>query len=182
MTITDDKRRFIFYELGLLTLKAALSTRDGEYPVYNKDSKPFQRSNAKRVMRELLAKIEIRYSEGGISEEEHVDFIADVTTNLSNRLTRYLHHGRFRVGVAQKPVNVHLKYLWAAGLCPEPPHCPIDGIIRDIAGIGCTWTQSDSIDEYKTAISALKAIAATKGQTLAQWELDTFRRREDEDP
>jgi hypothetical protein len=181
MTMTNNKRRFLSYELGLLTLKAALSTRDGEYPIYDKGSKTYQRSNAKRVIRDLLAEIETKYSQNNISEIEHVDFIAEVAANLSNKLTRYLHNGKFRVGVAQKLVNVHLKYLWTAGFCPEPLHCPIDGIIRDIAGIGYTWTQSDSIEEYKAAIADLKAIAGTKGQTLAQWELDTFRRREDEE-
>lgn len=85
------------------------------------------------------------------------------------------------MGVAQKLVNVHLKYLWTAGFCPEPPHCPIDGIIRDIAGIDYTWTQSDSIEEYKVAIAKLKTLAEEKGFTLAQWELKVFRRREDEE-
>ena len=179
--ITNDKKRFLSYELGLLTLKAALSTRDDQYPVYDKGRKMHQRSEPKRVLRKLLAMIERKYSENSISEAEHVAFIAEVAAALSNQLTRYLHNGRFRVGVAQKLVNVHLKYLWTAGFCPEPPHCPIDGIIRDAAGIDYVWTRSDSIEEYKEAIADLKAIAESKGRTLAQWELETFRRREDEE-
>jgi hypothetical protein len=181
MMITHNKRRFLSYELGLLTLKAALSTRDGEYPVYDKGSKTHQRSKAKRILRDLLAEIERTYSNISISEAEHIDFISKVADDLSIRLNRYLHNGRFRVGVAQKLVNVHLKYLWTAGLCPEPPHCPIDGIIRDIAGIDYTWTQSDSIAEYKAAIANLKILAEAKGCPLAQWELEVFRRREDEE-
>lgn len=181
VVITNNKRRFLSYELGLLTLKAALSTRDDKYPIYDKGIKTYQRSKAKKVLRELLAKIETKYSEINISEAEHVAFIAEVAADLSSKLSYYLHNGRFRVGVAQKLVNVHLKYLWTAGFCPEPPHCPIDGIIRDAAGIGYIWTQSDSIEEYKTAIADLKVIAETKGRTLAQWELETFRRREDEE-
>ena len=177
----DDKRRFLSYELGLLTLKAALPTRDKEYPVYNKDTKVFQRAKAKRVIRECLAAIEAKYSEKVVSEDKHTAFIADVATDLSGKLFRYLHEGRFRIGVAQKLVNVHLKYLWTAGYCPEPPHCPIDGIIRDRAGIRFIWTQSDSIEEYSRAIETLRMIASKKGHTLAQWELETFRRREDEE-
>lgn len=178
---TDNKHRFLSYELGLLTLKAALSTRDGGYPVYDKGSKPHQRSNAKRILRDLLAQIECKYSEKSISESEHIDFIIKVAENLSSKLKSNLYNGRFRLGVAQKLVNVHLKYLWTAGFCPEPPHCPIDGIIRDIAGIDYTWTQSDSIEEYKAAIAKLKTLAEKKGFTLAQWELEVFRRREDEE-
>jgi hypothetical protein len=125
--------------------------------------------------------IETKYSENNISEADHVTFIAKVAADLSNKLARYFHNGRFRIGVAQKLVNVHLKYLWTAGFCPEPPHCPIDGIIRDMAGIEYVWTRSDSIEEYKAAISDLKKIAETKGQTLAQCELGAFRRRDDEE-
>lgn len=181
MKITNDKNRFLAYELGILTLKASLSTRDDEYPVYDKSRKTHQRSHAKRVLREFLAMIERKYSESSISETEHVTFIVEVAADLSNQLTPYLHNGRFRIGVAQKLVNVHLKYLWTAGFCLEPPHCPIDGIIRDAAGIDYVWTRSDSIKEYEEAIADLKAIAETKGRTLAQWELETFRRREDEE-
>ncbi len=177
----DDKKRFLFYELGLLTLKAALSTRDDEYPVYNKGTKVFQRTKAKRVLRNYLATIEAKYSENVISEDEHTAFIAEVASDLSGKLFGYLHNGKFRIGVAQKLINVHLKYLWTAGFCPEPPHCPIDGIIRDHAGISYNWTRSDSIEEYSLAIEALRRIASAQGRTLAQWELESFRRRDDED-
>ena len=176
----DDKRRFLSYELGLLTLKAALSTRDDQYPVYNKATKVFQRTEAKRAIRECLATIEAMYSEEAIPEDEHTAFIADIATDLSAKLSCYLHQGRFRIGIAQKLVNVHLKYLWTAGYCQEPTHCPIDGIIRDHAGISYNWTRSDSIEEYRRAIEALRRIASKRGLTLAQWELESFRRREDE--
>jgi hypothetical protein len=132
-------------------------------------------------VRQWLTVIEEKYSKGNIDEAEHVAFIAEIAKELSKQLARYLHNGRFRVGVAQKLVNVHLKYLWTAGFCPEPPHCPIDGRIRDAAGINYLWTKSDSIEEYEQAISELRAISKAKDLTLAQWELETFRRREDEE-
>jgi len=181
MNTTNDKRRFLSYELGLLTLNAALSTRDPKYPVYDKGAKIWQRSQAKGILREWLAFTKEKYSKESIKETDHVAFIAEVADKLSNKLARYLHNGRFRVGVAQKLVNVHLKYLWTAGFCPEPPHCPIDGIIKDAAGITYLWTRSDSIEEYQKAIAELRAISEAKGLTLAQWELQTFRRREDEE-
>jgi hypothetical protein len=176
----DYKKRFLSYELGLLTLKAALSTRDDEYPIYNKDTKVFQRTNAKRVLREHLTTVEAKYSQNKVSEDTHIAFISDTASELSKKLSRYLHQGKFRIGVAQKLINVHLKYLWTAGLCPEPPHCPIDGIIRDFAGISYNWTRSDSVDEYLQAIAVLKKKASVAGCSLAQWELESFKRREDE--
>lgn len=177
----NDKKRFLSYELGLLTLKAALSTRDDAFPVYNKNTKVFQRTKAKRVLREHLSIVEAKYGEATVSEDEHITFIVDIASELSQKLSRYLHQGRFRIGVTQKFINVHLKYLWTAGLCPEPPHCPIDGIIRDFAGINYNWTRSDSVDEYLQAIAALKQIASTKGLSLSRWELESFRRRDDEE-
>ena len=179
--MTEEKMRFLSYELGLLSFKAALSTRDKQYPVYDKETKIWQRSRAKNVLREWLVKIQEKYSGGNITELEHISFIADVANRVSIELAEYLHNRRFRVGIAQKLVNVHLKYLWTAGFCYEPPHCPIDGIIRDTAGISYIWTRSDSIEEYKKAVRELKFISAAKNLTLAQWELQTFRRRDDND-
>ena len=43
MANQDNKKRFLCYELGLLSLKAALSTRNGEAPIYAKDIKTYQR-------------------------------------------------------------------------------------------------------------------------------------------
>lgn len=181
MTETEDKNRFLTYELGLLSLKAALSTRDSNFPVYNCELKQHQRTEAKNVFRELLAEIEQRYSEQ-IAESDHIKFIEVTAADLTKKLGNSLHGGRFRIGVAQKLINLHLKYLWVVGLCPEPPHCPIDGIIRDKAKIiRYDWTKSDDINEYLAAIKELKlrVMAAGFGKSLSQWELHVFRRRED---
>lgn len=178
--MTNEKRRFLSYELGILSFKAALSTRDGQYPVYGKEVRTWQRTRVKSALRDCLVKIEEKYSGGVVTESNHIAFIEEVAEGVSTELSMYLHNGRFRVGVAQKLVNVHLKYLWTAGFCPEPPHCPIDGIIRDVAGISYSWTRSDSIKEYEKAIQNLKSISAAKKLSLAQWELQTFRRREDD--
>lgn len=178
--MTNEKRRFLSYELGILSFKAALSTRNGQYPVYGKEVRTWQRTRVKSALRDWLVKIEEKYSGGIVTESNHISFIEEVAEGVSTELSMYLHNGRFRVGVAQKLVNVHLKYLWTAGFCPEPPHCPIDGIIRDVAGISYSWTRSDSIKEYEKAIQNLKSISAAKKLSLAQWELQTFRRREDD--
>lgn len=175
MPITPSKHRFLIYELGLLSLKAALSTRDKEWPIYDPSKRGHQRSEAKAVLRDLLLEIATRYAEGAVSSEVHIQFIESAANDLSLKLSSTLHKGRFRVGVAQKFINVHLKYLWAAGLIPEPPHCPIDGIIRDIARINYHWTRSDSIEEYRNAVSALIVVASPK--SLSVWELEEFRRR-----
>jgi hypothetical protein len=174
----DYKKRFLTYELGLLSLKAALSTRDDAFPIYHSGRKLHQRTEAKKAFRELLTEVERRY-DAQITEADHIEFIENAANDLSKKLKNDLHNGRFRIGVTQKLINLHLKYLWTAGLCPEPPHCPIDGIIRDEAGIHYNWTQSDCIKEYEDAVHTLKAVASKLGKTLSQWELEVFRRRED---
>lgn len=70
--MTAEKKRFLTYELGLLSFKAALSTRDRQYPVYDKETKIWQRTRAKSVLREWLVKIEEKYSDGSVSESEHI--------------------------------------------------------------------------------------------------------------
>jgi hypothetical protein len=177
MTDAENKKRFITYELGLLSLKAALSTRDSEYPIYAKGVKLHQRKSAKHAFRAVLEDIESVYADGDISEDDHVKYIEKTANNLSTKLGCELHNGRFRIGVAQKLINLHLKYLWASGHIQEPPHCPIDGIIRDKANIKYDWTTSDCIDEYRKAVKELKKVSGKK--SLSAWELEIFRRRDD---
>ncbi|MNN10769.1 hypothetical protein D3C81_1237020 [compost metagenome] len=176
METQNDKKRFLSYELGLLSLKAALSTRNGKAPVYAKGIEYHQRKKEKKVFREILNKLEHIYVKGEITEEQHVKFIEQTALDVSKELQKSLHNGRFRIGVAQKLINLHLKYLWATGYITEPPHCPIDGIIRDKAQISYDWTTDDSIEAYERAIGDLKAVADTR--TLAVWELEEFRRKD----
>lgn len=178
MTDTKDKIRFIKYELGLLSLKAALSTRNNKYPIYVQGITVNQKTAAKKAIRSILNDVESNYFAGDITEEKHIEYIVKVADDLSLAKGECLHKGRFRIGVAQKLVNVHLKYLWAAGLIPEPPHCPIDGIIRDKAEISYDWTRSDSILEYKEAINNIKK--QTGNISISNWELAKFRRRDDD--
>ncbi|WKE65510.1 hypothetical protein PVT67_17865 [Gallaecimonas kandeliae] len=174
----NDKKRFLSYELGLLSLKASLSTRDGDAPVYAKGIKSHQRKKEKKILRAVLEKLEQKYAKGGVTEDEHIEFIKNTADEVTKKLGNKLHNGRFRIGIAQKLINLHLKYLWATGYIEEPPHCPIDGIIRDKAKITYDWTTNDSIDDYKNAVTELREVAGKRG--LSVWELEEFRRRDEE--
>jgi hypothetical protein len=170
-----SKARFWSYELGLLSRHAALATRGKDCPIYQQNLTYSENLLAKKAIQHLLDEIFSQYAGGHISEVMHVELIARTADRLSREIGSHLHENRFRIGVSQKLVNLYLKYLWVARLCPEPLHCPIDGRIRDIAGIGYDWTISDSVDEYRTAISQLKDLAGESG--LAVWELENFRRQ-----
>ena len=121
----SEKERFIGYELGLLTVKAALSTRDRNYTIYKKDIKDHQRKPAKRAIRKLLVEIEDTY-QPMLAGDRHVVYISNVAEKLTNEIGQYLRNNEFRIGITQKLVNMHLKYLWCTGVIEEPPHCPID--------------------------------------------------------
>ena len=126
-----QKRRFLAYELRLLSLKAALSTRSKDWPIYGDSTSLYQRLTAQKAFHAVFEEIEKAYMRGGVTEQAHNDRIVEISNRLSSQLKSKLLNERFRIGISQKLINVHLKYLWAAGLCPEPPHCPIDRSIRD---------------------------------------------------
>lgn len=176
MSIHYDKTSFLRYELGILTFKAALSTRTGESPIYSKSCREHQRSPLKEKLRKELHDIESIYSKGRIEEADHCAYIADLANRISQSHGQCLHNGRFRFGIAQKLTNIHLKYLWVAGLIEEPPHCPIDGIIRDLANLNYDWTTNDSKEDYEEAIASLRSHALPR--SLSVWELQEFKRRE----
>lgn len=94
VTIQSSKHRFLTYELGLLSLKAALSTRDRDWPIYRISKKLHQRSLAKSAFRAVLTEIETTYSNGDISEDAHTEFIVEVAAKLSAQLKDYLHGER----------------------------------------------------------------------------------------
>jgi hypothetical protein len=176
MPLHQDKTTFLRYELGILTLKAALSTRNGEAPIYASAFREYQRTPFKDALREELQAIEKVYSNGRVSEVFHCDYISSLAERVSQTHSKYLHSGRLRFGVAQKLVNLHLKYLWVGGFIEEPPHCPVDGIIRDLAGLNYDWTTSNSRTEYENAIASL--LLQAHPSSLSVWELQKFRRRD----
>ena len=168
------KYKFLSYELGLLTMKAALSTRKARWPIYAAHCKEFQRNKIKASFRKVLDQIALRAMQGALPEAEHLQLIRDVADQLSAEHGAQLHQGRFRHGTAQKLVNMQMKYLWTAGLIDEPLHCPIDGIIRNEAKLSYEWTSSDCQDEYVRAISDLRKVAGPL--SLSLWELQNFKR------
>jgi len=83
---------------------------------------------------------------------------------------------RFRIGSAQKALNLFLKYLWCLGEVREPPHCPFDRRIieRLPKGVQCNWTQCNDIEHYNRWVAAAREEAKKGSVSLAQWELCTF--------
>jgi hypothetical protein len=97
-----------------------------------------------------------------------------MATVLSHRYGEALRDGRFRIGPAQKALNLYLKYMWCVGEIPTPPHCPFDSkIIYHLRGCeDVKWTKLVSLDEYMKLVRTARQEA--KGRSLAEWELKVF--------
>lgn len=135
------------------------------------------RVKLRNAVRERLKAIEETYANGDVSESEHVANIAALADGLSADFAPLLADGRFRIGPAQKALNLYLKYLWCADCIPRPPHCPVDAIVLRAADAPADilWSKIDSVGAYLAAIAHLRTAAATT--TLADWELQAWNGR-----
>ena len=108
------------------------------------------------------------------ADDGHENNIVAFAASLSASHGETLLDGRFRIGSAQKALNLFLKYLWCVGDIPEPPHCPFDfQIIQKLpAAVRCNWTSLDSVEVYRALVAAAKAAAVSR--SLAEWELTEY--------
>jgi len=85
----------------------------------------------------------------------------------------------YKLGVAQKLLNLLLKYLWSLGWIKEPPHCPVDRIILGKTALRdqLNWTQMVRQEDYVRAMEAIRRKADAEGLSIAHWELKNFARR-----
>jgi hypothetical protein len=108
----------------------------------------------------------------GVDEAKHLANIEAISNEMSDRFGPILRGGRFRIGIAQKVLNLYIKYLWCANdNFPLPPHCPVDRIILQAAGNNGAWTRLDSIGEYNKWIKGIRKIASENRLSVAEWEL-----------
>jgi hypothetical protein len=138
------------------------------------------KGHLKRDLEKHLRRIESQY-QGSVSPEKHLQTITDVVKGMSRKHARILENGRFRVGIAQKAVNIYLKLLWCYEWIPEPPHCPIDSIVLAEVGDRQTkWTKMDDIEDYCDAIERIQAYIRQTGSmaSLSKWELYVWNNRQ----
>ena len=109
-----------------------------------------------------------------VSDETHIERIVALASTLTRDHSPALQEGRFRLGPAQKALNLFLKYQWCSGWIAMPPHCAFDArIIRTLPSYGAvTWTRLDSVDLYRHLVAAARFRAADL--PLAEWELREY--------
>lgn len=172
-----SQENFVREDLWLLTYSASFQRAH----VYNKNTSVTQKK--KIAFRNSLFHFCNRLAEEQyqkeILEDKHIENIHALVDFTAGEFSEILHNERLKYGVAQKLLNLYLKYLWCISDLPTPPHFPIDRIIQDLLKlpIRISWTQMDSAEEYMVVIDQAKKVMETKGyKNLAELELVEYRR------
>jgi hypothetical protein len=167
--MTPMQREFIEAELFQLTLGAV--TQRGK--VYRKDLTEKIRAPVHLTIRVTLGALTPVYKKR-IDEDKHISNIQGLSDSVSRKHKSVLADGVFRIGSAQKALNLHLKYRWCLGEIHEPPHCPFDAfVLKLIPGWKTkSWINIITLREYQDLVAAARKVAG--GESLAVWELGAY--------
>jgi hypothetical protein len=171
----DPKWRFLEEIFVSNAIAASFSVRSGGV-IYASGITEEQRSKLREVAKRELRGLATGYSTP-VSEGQHIQNISNLATSISHNCNLLLSEGCFRFGIAQKALNVYLKYLWCANRIPTPPHCPFDSIVigklKLLHGSPDQWTRIVDASPYKAWVSAAKLVAGPT--SLAEWELTVWQ-------
>jgi hypothetical protein len=173
----SERMHFLCSGFRAMAIQAAMQRS----PTYRERVTPAQTANFRFSLHCVLEKLanDSRYVDGSLEEEDHVENIVALSDLLTDLHEDILHGSKFRIGPAQKVLNVYLKYLWCAGEISTPPHCPLDAIvIRELGSShrNCSWTQLDDIHKYCAMIEDAKRKADDGNVSLADWELSLWNK------
>lgn len=171
---SSARHDFLKTQLFQLTVAATMQRNK----VYADATTEAERAAFRGALRKQLEAITPLYSTQA-DDQKHEESISSMADTLSRAHYGVLVDGRFRIGTAQKALNLWLKYLWCSNFLPtEPPHCPFDRIIiqgqlpRELHYIN--WTTLDNMPDYRKLWQAAKELANVKSLSIAQWELVTY--------
>ena len=189
--LKEAKNNFIQSEIWMLTFGAAFQRAN----VYKSDltnEQIAQKGYFKTMTIGFIESVILgQYISGEISDEEHIDNIKSISRYSSN-FEEIFQNGGINFGVAQKILNLYLKYKWTLGEIQTPPHFPVDRIIQlklneyvKLEGINKIplepWTQFEDEAHYLKVINLGRELISKssdfKGYKLAELELKLFQRR-----
>ena len=142
---------------GKNSIMAALGTRGGRV-VYSGYSENDIRRDFRRTWLDAMREASRDYK-NPVSEGQHIETMESFCHLLSQQFGDILDAGRMRFGVVQKGFNLYLKFLWCLGKIQCPPHCPMDSVVLRAANVSGSWTQSDSVTEYKRWVTKCRQVA-----------------------
>ena len=165
----EHKKKFLAGAFFSLTVMATFRRSK----TYREGAKEPDKAKFKAALRKQLTELVQQYTTD-MDDDGHIKNIEHLADNLSKEFAQVLEGGRFRIGSAQKTLNLYLKYLWCTEQIPMPPHCPFDStVIGKLPGCdSINWTTLDKVEDYRRLVEAARAEAGTV--PLAQWELETY--------
>ncbi len=170
----DGKLEYLVNELWVLAWNASVQRAD----LYG-SKKSTDQAFREKVIYHLSSHLIPQYANSRVTEEQHYTNIEHLILYANSVGRDVLGQPGYKYGVAQKLLNLALKYHWCLGLISEPPHCPVDRIV-----IGETrfrnkinWTRIVQRSEYQNVIEDIKRLAANKGLSISMWELSIYSRR-----
>src|SRR5258706_4888538 len=143
--MTDKRELFLTNAVLSLVVGEAHSVRSG-MPVFSPLATKVERTRFSIALCVALDDLETTYN-SGVSEAEHLQNIEMLANSLSVMHGPALYGGRYKIGIAQRALNLCLKYWWCMDRIPCPPHCPFDEkMITELRskGYSCPdWTELD---------------------------------------
>jgi hypothetical protein len=128
----------------------------------------------------ITEKILPRYSTP-VEDSTHIQNIKLIidTSKLFPNASLVLTGGQINFGVAQKILNLFLKYLWCLGEIDAPPHFPVDRLIqKELNRKIVNWTTMKDETDYLRIIECARGLVIdSQYPSIAEWELDNFNRR-----
>lgn len=173
-----EKKRFLIGQAIATSIIAAFQ-HAGVYAVGLKENDP-RKKELRKELADALRRLGEKYREP-VTEEQHCQNINDLAKRLTENYKPILRKERFRIGIAQKALNLYLKNLWCLGeIATPPPHCPLDRLIINKLGLKSSerseydWTKLDDIDKYKELIAMCDKVARAQYPNIAEWELKVY--------
>lgn len=174
MMVSDlEGQKWIFLNNEFLTL--SINGALGHSSTYCTEPEPDER---RQRLREKLRELLRYYAEGYVKSDEtvrediHNKNIQELADKLSKEFNDVLEDGTFRTGIAQKALNLYLKYLWCMNKMPSrPPHCPFDRrVLHEIRAVHESWTKCNTTKEYMSWVKGAEEKAGSK-EKVPDWEL-----------
>ena len=168
-----EKEKFLCDEFQMFSWNGAVQ-RGGVY-IENLAQDSPQKVAFRKKLTKSWNEMLCMYQNKEILEEEHFNNIEKLAECFKSHKC-ILREPYYKIGIAQKLLNLRLKYLWCIGKICRPPHCPIDRRILNKVRWKCDpWTKWDCIDQYKAAIELIEKSSGSKH--IADWELWFFNNK-----
>jgi hypothetical protein len=167
--MNEDMDSFIDEETLRLSIEGAFQRAN----IYKDNVADDKKLESRYKLKERLKKISLYYKDKLVTEEQHISHLENLMGEMTAEFKDILSGNEFRAGIAQKALNLYLKYLWCFGKITEPPHCPFDSrILSEIDRNDIKWTEMKGIDKYKSVVESAKQFAGE--EPLAEWELRKY--------